>query len=251
MKASDNPYPSAMFDEQASPPAAPAAGQHRLFIDDAGVWKSIDSGSVVSPLDTSGAALTVEEDDASPSISDVDTLQFEADDFVVTNPSAGIAHVALANPPSGSAATVVRKTADESVTSSTTLQDDDHLLFAVGANEIWSVTAYLRVDGATAGDFKAAFSAPAAAAGWQAVIGPGTGATTFEDAATNNQAATLGTAPSAGMLGAGNFVLVQVIGLIVNGANAGNVVLQWAQRASSATATRIMTNSFLVAHQIA
>src|SRR5574341_1924364 len=57
----------------------------------------------------------------------------------------------------------VRKTADESVTSSTTLQDDDHLVIAVEANTNYFIEAFLIYDGDAAGDFKFTFSVPAGA----------------------------------------------------------------------------------------
>src|SRR4030042_1672706 len=40
---------------------------------------------------------------------------------------------------------IVRKTADETVNNSIALQNDDHLLFAIGANEVWDVTLMLLV----------------------------------------------------------------------------------------------------------
>lgn len=43
---------------------------------------------------------------------------------------------------------VKRKTADESVTSSVTLQDDDHLSFPIAANEEWVGTIYLAIGSA-------------------------------------------------------------------------------------------------------
>lgn len=144
----------------------------------------------------------------------------------------------------------VVKTSDESVTSSTTLQDDDELLFAVGANEEWVVEFFLRCDGATGGDFKATVSAPSGSTGWAGVVGPGTTATTFENATANNQLQNIGAAPPVGMLGTGNSVLVLVSAYIAVGGTSGNVVLQWAQQASSGTATRVLIGSHLTAHKV-
>ncbi|MBL0311054.1 MAG: collagen-like protein, partial [Bacteroidetes bacterium] len=56
-----------------------------------------------------------------------------------------------------------RKTADESVTSSTSLQDDNHLQFAIGANETWDVSFVLRFTASSGGDIKFALVLPSGA----------------------------------------------------------------------------------------
>jgi len=58
---------------------------------------------------------------------------------------------------------VVRKPSDESVTSSTTLQDDNDLLLAVGVSEIWQVELDLYVTGG-GGDLQLAWTYPAGGA---------------------------------------------------------------------------------------
>ncbi len=145
----------------------------------------------------------------------------------------------------------VYKTADESVTSSTTQQDDDHLTVGVAANATYIVEAALRVEGATAGDFKAGLSAPTGATGWSALIGPGIGATTFSDHNVDNQSSSLALAGFAGMLGAGNEVLVILKGYVAVGGTAGNVALSWAQRVSDATATKVLTGSWMRVEKVA
>lgn len=148
----------------------------------------------------------------------------------------------------------IRKASTESVTSSTVLQDDNELLFAIGANEIWEFEFYLRVDGATGGDFKAHVNGPAGVAGSFAVFGPQSGATTFDNHTVLNEADVSiggGSAPTPGTLGANLFVMVLVKGVVEAGATPGNVTLQWAQRASSGTATRIAAGSSLKRWRIA
>jgi len=138
------------------------------------------------------------------------------------------------------------KTAAESVTSSTVLQNDDVLLFPIGASETWIASFVLYVDGDAAGDIKVTVAGPAGATGRVSVVGPGTTATTFENATANNQVNALGTAPPAGTLGTGNVTVVLVDALIINGATPGNVTLQWAQNTSSATATRVLDASYVI-----
>lgn len=146
--------------------------------------------------------------------------------------------------------TVVRKVADETVTSSTALQDDDELLFAIGASETWVMFAYLFVDGNTAGDLVVSLTGPAGATGAVGAIGTGTTQTTFENSAFNNQAGAFGATLPIGTVGAGNKTLAFVVGSIVNSTTPGNVTLQWAQKVSSATATTVFAGSFLVATRI-
>jgi hypothetical protein len=141
------------------------------------------------------------------------------------------------------------KTADESVASSTTLQDDDALIFPIGADEIWIMDAYLVTDGVVGGDIKVHVNGPSGVAGIFSVVGPGTTATTSEDATVNNQLSVVGggTGLSAGTLGVGVSALVEVHAVIRNGATAGNVVIQWAQNSSDGTATRVLIDSYLKA----
>jgi hypothetical protein len=141
------------------------------------------------------------------------------------------------------------KIADEGVTTSTTMQDDDELIFPIGVDEIWILDAYLIVDGPTGGDIKVGVKGPSGVAGIFAVTGPGTTASTFENATANNQATAVGTAPTglpSGTFGVGNKTVVEVHAVIRNGATAGDVVIQWAQNTSSGT-TQVLTDSYLKA----
>lgn len=54
MKASDNPFPSTLFAEQASNPATPAAGYGRLFVKSDGVYFIDDAGTVTGPFGAGG-----------------------------------------------------------------------------------------------------------------------------------------------------------------------------------------------------
>lgn len=51
-------------------------------------------------------------------------------------------------------AVIARKTADEVVNNSATLQNDDHLLLALAANEVWEVEINLWYDSGTTPDLK-------------------------------------------------------------------------------------------------
>ena len=148
---------------------------------------------------------------------------------------------------------VIRKAATEAVNTSTTLQDDNDLVFAVAASEVWAVRYVLRADGAVGGDIKYHVNGPSGVGGWFGVVGPGTTATTFVNSTVNNEADTAvggGGAPAAGTYGASAWTAHYVEALVVNGATAGNVTLQWAQATSSGTDTRLAADSFLIATRI-
>jgi len=147
--------------------------------------------------------------------------------------------------------TTVRKTADETVTSSTVLQNDNHLLLAMAANEIWEVRFKLMVTAAQAGDIKYAFTVPAGATVKHTYFGPviGVTATPFVTYSATLQDAAVDRSP--GILDVSDPTLVIIEAIVVCGATPGNLQLQWAQNTSNATATTVLANSCLIAHKLA
>lgn len=143
--------------------------------------------------------------------------------------------------------TVKRKSADESVTSSTTLQDDDELFFAVTASSIWVANFYLAHEAATAGDIKYEVTVPSGATGFIQIIG-------MDPTTVASIRALASTAPIGGLaiggLGAGTLGCSLVSVSVSVSATPGDVKLQFAQQSSSGTATTIKAGSFLVAHRI-
>ena len=142
-----------------------------------------------------------------------------------------------------------RKTADESVTSSTTLQDDDHLTFAIAANEEWVAEFYADVGAAlsTTG-FKVTVTAPSGATGNITAfqIGNTAGGTAFQ-----KRTATFGTTLDFG-LGMFNTDAEFHIRLwVLNGATPGNVTLQFAQSTSSGTAVTSRKGGHMQAVRVA
>lgn len=145
---------------------------------------------------------------------------------------------------------LVRKTADESVTSSTTLQNDDALLFAIASSEVWVVEFVLFVVGNTSGDVKLAVTVPASASVYYGIVAnsiPGSG---YVAGSSNSATATSGDEKSADVMTSPGVVLV-IKGYVANSTTAGNVTLQWAQAASSGTATTVKAGSHLIAHKVA
>ncbi|GAA0705427.1 hypothetical protein GCM10010193_70630 [Kitasatospora atroaurantiaca] len=152
-----------------------------------------------------------------------------------------------------------RKTADESVTSSTTLQDDNHLTVAVAANAVYEFELMLMAQTANsdvAGDIKVGFTFPSAATLHFTGTGPNnadlSGATSSNSNGewiARNGATSGSTTIPYGMSGIAIGVLLK--GLLITGANAGNLQLQWAQNASDPDALTMLTGSWMRADRVA
>lgn len=143
-----------------------------------------------------------------------------------------------------------RKTADQSVTSSITKVDDTHLSGSVLANGVYIVRWSLRTDGATAGDLRYAFVGPGAATmAWESAGLAAADATNVAPSITD--VAAIGTDAVHGTIGTGSTTRVDGSGLLLVSSTAGTFKLQWAQGTSSATATRVLTGSWMFARQVA
>lgn len=137
----------------------------------------------------------------------------------------------------------VPKAADESVATSTTFQDDDDLVLAVLANEIWIIEYHLVMVSPTAADFKFQITVPTAGVGNGHAAGENAAGTFgfnyFTEASSVSLRSQSGTAEP-----------LPVIQFVYTGdANAGNVTLQWAQNAASGTTT-LKKGSFMRALNI-
>ena len=149
----------------------------------------------------------------------------------------------------GIAPNAVIKGADEPVTSSTTLQNDDALLLGLGSNTQWFFIAQIMYTGDVAGSggIKFTFTTPAgstltwsqlylgASVSAPSMSGTGTGSGQTRSAETNATAQ----------------VPIWVLGSVIMGSTAGNLQLEWAQNASDAVATTVKAGSFLAAWQVA
>lgn len=135
------------------------------------------------------------------------------------------------------------KTADESVNNSTTLQNDDHLAWAVAANEVWAWAGHFYITIASGNPlFKMVFAMP--------VGGDGT-YTAFSSQSNVPSAGTIGIAAylmSTSQSGFGSgltSLLVELVGVYIGGANAGTVQLQWAQNAAVASNLTLKLGSYI------
>jgi hypothetical protein len=135
-----------------------------------------------------------------------------------------------------------RKTANQTITSSTTLTNDTQLVVPVAANNSYSFDLEVWYNGAGpgTGDLKYFFTIPAGATFIAAQL-----------AIANPIALTMGqfTNASAAQItfcnGTGNPFPVRVWGTLVVGATAGNFQYQWAENTSNGTGTTVQSGSTL------
>ena len=146
----------------------------------------------------------------------------------------------------------VRKTADESVLSSTALQDDDMLTLTVEASATYEVSSLILYTSGTTEDFKFDFQGPAGAV---FDYTPNSGDTSDTDQYTlvNYGYAVFGTPVSTnGDSAPSNVHTVYPYGLLRTSVTAGSVRFRFAQNTSGAgTAATCKAGSFLMARRIA
>ncbi|MGY5048310.1 hypothetical protein ACWDE0_22160 [Streptomyces sp. 900105755] len=151
-----------------------------------------------------------------------------------------------------------RKTADTSRSASTTTTPDPHLQFDVEANAVYTWSGWIKYDADVLGDLILDFTAPAGALGEWYNLGAGnpvTGASSTPTLRVDTQGVSgymirtetndVAQSRSFGALGVGITMAVSIGGVLRMGATAGTWTLDWAQGASSATATTLYTDSYI------
>lgn len=135
------------------------------------------------------------------------------------------------------------KIQDESVTSSTALQDDNHLTFPIKAGEMWAINAYLIAEYNTAGQIKVGINGPTANFVQIAANENCNGATPAYGTESS-----LNTGISLTVVGA-TAGIVEFVGAIAASAD-GTVAIQWAQAVSNGAATTVKAGSYLTAYRV-
>lgn len=130
----------------------------------------------------------------------------------------------------------VKKDAITTVNNSTVLVNATGLVFAVGANEVWAFTLLLLTHAGATLDFKFAWSIPAGCSGYHSYSGT-----------RNASALTTALVPT----GYAQNEIWEFVGIVVNGATAGNVQFQFAQNVATAVDTSVLPNSVLIAERVA
>ena len=127
---------------------------------------------------------------------------------------------------------IVTKTADQTLTMQTTLQNATDMVFAVGANELWIVEYHIIYSAGNTPDIKFGASIPASATMIASAIRESGGTTSHQDVAFGG----VGAISTDGQ-GDAQFLVMILFGHIDTAGTAGNVQLQLAQQTSSAGAT--------------
>ena len=152
--------------------------------------------------------------------------------------------------------TYVVKTADETVTSSATVQDDDELQFACNVTsavyDVYGNIVYGAGGAASVTGFKYTFTGPTGATfNWVPHVKIDTDGT---NAATSiwQTGLSLTQTVSAGGAGAvATTMTARPSGLLVVGANTGTFKLRWSQSTSNGTGTKVYAGSFLHVRRVA
>jgi hypothetical protein len=149
---------------------------------------------------------------------------------------------------------LIRKPLAESVTSSTTVQNDDDLFFAAEANAVYVVDCYLNAhqtiaDG-TAIDLKVQWSVPASSTGTRLCWGPTVGMTDRTNTSMVSAAHAFTSVRTYGCDISSETVAIYEHLVIETDSTAGNVQLQWAQNTSNANATVLSADSHLIVKRL-
>lgn len=133
---------------------------------------------------------------------------------------------------------IIYKTATETVNNSSTLQDDDALVFPVLANEVWKFTMFLFYQSGTTPDLKVGFTYPS-------------GATMYWKSDDAPQTANIetGTETLSGA-GASTTSIVGINGIVYVSSTAGNIQMQWAQNTLNASDSKVLLGSHIIATRL-
>lgn len=140
---------------------------------------------------------------------------------------------------------IVRKTTDETVTGSSTLQDDDEVYLPINANEVWQfeIVAFGKVDSALEG-IKASVNGPAGNyVSYNVQI--------FATDTLSKSIQTQAYGTSVGALVVGANVMIYIKGYVDNGGTGGFINFQWAQQTAGANNTKILKGSYIKGTKIA
>lgn len=146
------------------------------------------------------------------------------------------------------------KAADESVTSSATVQDDDHLAVTMQASCTYTLDYWLvSISASDTPDFKMGWTLPSGATMDFGAIGLFTTVAASTAGSVETQAVLAATTPTATIsYGAvnGNTIVIGR-GRVITSTTPGTLQLQWAQATSNATATTLKKGSWIKIRRVA
>lgn len=141
----------------------------------------------------------------------------------------------------------LKKAATESVTSSTTMQDDDDLTAELSPGT-WRVQLWLTATGSTAGDIKVTWTNTGTMSVLaRSCLGPNMSTTSNLDGGILLAATTFTASVEYGLSAANHAIHED---LLINVTVTGSIQLRWAQVASSGTSTTLSTSSRMYITQV-
>lgn len=151
---------------------------------------------------------------------------------------------------------VVRRASDATaINADDTLGNDDTLLWAIGANEVWYFQAWIIATAANStADIKMGVSVPASATAlWGSLATAGAaGVSGYGSIASGSTPGVLQTESGSVTYGTGSGSFgYHIAGTVINSTNAGNVNLQFAQGTSNVSDLVIKANSILLLWRLA
>ncbi|WP_157251131.1 hypothetical protein [Nonomuraea typhae] len=139
----------------------------------------------------------------------------------------------------------VDKTAHETVTSSETIQNDNHLKFTAAASTNYWIKALIIVDGAdTGGGIEFGWYGPSGATFDWCSDALGDDADGFGPVSRTRQQ--IGNLPAMATNGVATNLIIPAVGVLKVSTTAGVFGFRWAQDTSNATATRVNTGSGMI-----
>lgn len=138
------------------------------------------------------------------------------------------------------------KSANQVISSQTTLINDADMRFAIAANSLYEFHVHMRYSSPSGADWKSSFTVPAGASAHFQRVGlnnTGNFAGGFDSADTD-------TIISQGQ-GASTSLAADFFGWVSTSSTAGNLIFQWAQNTSNAGNTTLYQNSYLTGRRIA
>ncbi len=157
------------------------------------------------------------------------------------------ASFALEQTPENSAPmeSAIRKSADQNMTSTTTLGNDNDFFFTLEANKSYVLTSGIFASSASATpDLVIGFGLPTGATMDIGYIAQGGNNRVADLLETSNVASSLIPIPASGL------TIIQAFGTIATGGSGGTLRFKWAQNTSNATATTIKAGSFISVSEI-
>lgn len=144
------------------------------------------------------------------------------------------------------ASSQVRKAANEAITSSAALQDDNELFISAGANETWifQVNYTYTTAGSATPDIRVGMNAPA---GSTCVYGVADQARSGGDLAAGATACDATIAIASAATGTKAGILT---GTITTAGTAGNIMFRWGQNTSSINATTVVAGSSIIGYKV-